>query len=468
VIGLFRRFFGRQRSAEAERLRGSFYFNEAWYLNANPDVRAAGVDAALHYVEHGARERRDPGPHFSTAEYLRMNPGVEAAGENPVLHFMRTRREGQAPPLPNYGDAQKSADGGKGELRTASELPIRHGPLVDPARDRELNRIEAAEDPEGLSRSKTAIDAFLAALPVDPSADITQPVPRIFHFVYGFKQGGDIPYYGYMAIRSALHFNPGWSVYYYTMNVPTGPNWDRIKDAVTLIQISDFDYVMNARFHHYAHKADIVRMIAINKVGGVYLDLDTLTRRSFEDLRQHEFVMGVQASGPDSSSGMANAVMMGKPGARFSTRWLAQYDYFRSKGRDGLWDYHSVKMPVEMMTLSPELIHVLDYRAFFYPLWHAVEAHLFTESAFVRFRHEFDTTYCFHLWNGASGPFLETLNEDFVRGSRSIYASIAREVEGFPEPPARPIAGPQGGRARRPAAASKTGGTRPRTARIKA
>jgi hypothetical protein len=42
----------------------------------------------LHYLEHGAAEGREPGPHFCAADYLRANPDVAEAGANPLLHFL--------------------------------------------------------------------------------------------------------------------------------------------------------------------------------------------------------------------------------------------------------------------------------------------------------------------------------------------------------------------------------------------
>jgi hypothetical protein len=285
-------------------------------------------------------------------------------------------------------------------------------------------------DAAAVKASQRVIDSLRARLP-DPQ-DHGEPgkAPRIFHFIFGFKSAGDIPYYGYLAIRSALHFNPGWAVYYYCMHEPEGPNWDRIRSRVNVVRIDDFEYFQTARFHHYAHKADVIRMIVINQVGGVYLDVDTITRRSYEDLRGHQFCMGVQAAGPSSSSGLCNAVMIGQPGAAFSTIWLAQYDYFRSKGRDDLWDYHSVKLPGRLMVEAPQLIEVLDYRAFFYPLWNVIEQQLFSDAG-ARFAGDFEVAYCHHLWNGGTGEFLEKIDEDWIRKSRSIYASIAREVEGI-------------------------------------
>jgi hypothetical protein len=41
-------------------------FDTAWYLAANPDVAAAGVDPLQHYIDYGAAEGRDPNPLFDS------------------------------------------------------------------------------------------------------------------------------------------------------------------------------------------------------------------------------------------------------------------------------------------------------------------------------------------------------------------------------------------------------------------
>lgn len=49
--------------AEAvDELRRSKDFDAKWYLRANPDVAASGVDPALHYLAAGIKEGRAPGP----------------------------------------------------------------------------------------------------------------------------------------------------------------------------------------------------------------------------------------------------------------------------------------------------------------------------------------------------------------------------------------------------------------------
>jgi hypothetical protein len=81
------RFFWKPRSKDLEAIRNSLFFNSAHYLEKNPDVRATGIDPALHYLVYGAQEGRDPGPFFSTRTYLALYPDVADAGVNALLHY---------------------------------------------------------------------------------------------------------------------------------------------------------------------------------------------------------------------------------------------------------------------------------------------------------------------------------------------------------------------------------------------
>ena len=83
---------------EAKRLRRSGLFFSDWYLDRNPDVKAAGIDPLVHYLAHGAREGRNPNPLFVSAWYLRANPDVASSGINPLLHYrLHGWRENRSP-----------------------------------------------------------------------------------------------------------------------------------------------------------------------------------------------------------------------------------------------------------------------------------------------------------------------------------------------------------------------------------
>jgi len=94
-------FRGRPKErAELTAIRNSAFFDAEFYLDSNPDVRIAGLDAAFHYLTSGGHEGRDPGPFFSTHEYLAKFPDVAASGLNALAHYeMYGRREMRKIPL---------------------------------------------------------------------------------------------------------------------------------------------------------------------------------------------------------------------------------------------------------------------------------------------------------------------------------------------------------------------------------
>jgi len=82
------------RRAEAEgalevrRLEECHWFDPEWYLASNPDVRLSGANAVEHYVNHGWKEGRNPGPKFDTNFYLEEYEDVRKSGMNPLYHFV--------------------------------------------------------------------------------------------------------------------------------------------------------------------------------------------------------------------------------------------------------------------------------------------------------------------------------------------------------------------------------------------
>lgn len=82
------RSYGRERLAYWQ-LRRSRMFDADYYLARYPDVRREGIDPLLHFLRHGAAEKRDPGPAFNTGSYLATYPDVARSGINPLLHYLR-------------------------------------------------------------------------------------------------------------------------------------------------------------------------------------------------------------------------------------------------------------------------------------------------------------------------------------------------------------------------------------------
>jgi len=66
--------------------------------------------------------------------------------------------------------------------------------------------------------------------------------------------------------------------------MPTGEWWERAKKFVTPIEVSVPRKIYGNKLYHYAHKADVLRILILLKFGGIYLDIDTVWIKPFKPL----------------------------------------------------------------------------------------------------------------------------------------------------------------------------------------
>ena len=103
-MGAFSNLFGKSSAGERRLkeeialLRRSPLLDPVWYRETYPDLGAAPIDVARHYLLHGAAEGRNPHPLFDTRFYLQQYPDVAATGANPLVHYLCFGvREGRSP-----------------------------------------------------------------------------------------------------------------------------------------------------------------------------------------------------------------------------------------------------------------------------------------------------------------------------------------------------------------------------------
>lgn len=80
---------GPDDAAALAELTDSGLMDIRWYRARYPDIAAAGLDPAIHFLRFGAAEGRWPNRYFDTSWYVAQNPDVVGAGLNPVLHYHR-------------------------------------------------------------------------------------------------------------------------------------------------------------------------------------------------------------------------------------------------------------------------------------------------------------------------------------------------------------------------------------------
>lgn len=115
--------FGHPECWVCEHMRSQF--DGTWYRKRYPDVSAA-ADALVHYCECGASEGRNPSAHFDTQYYLEANTDVAAAGINPFVHYLSIGKlEGRKPaPADPVERAMLRS------LKTAKEVSVHYRGIV--------------------------------------------------------------------------------------------------------------------------------------------------------------------------------------------------------------------------------------------------------------------------------------------------------------------------------------------------
>ena len=259
-------------------------------------------------------------------------------------------------------------------------------------------------------------------------AALSQPGKGVHavHFVYGLKQPEPFPFYAYMAVVSAMARHPNAKVYFFVRHVPTGRYWDLIASRIEIVHVPAFDWFGVARVRHYAHKADVVRMLALYEMGGLYLDCDTLTLASMDHLAGHDFVAGVQQTIPGAKGGFCNAIMMSRPRSRFCGDWLLTYRSFASQGRDDLWDFHSVKLPMYLYAKNSSGVFVLPHDKWFFPLWNHISNFLFDARQREANHELIEGQLAMHLWHNMISSLLDNWTAERMMSEECLYSDLCR------------------------------------------
>lgn len=245
-------------------------------------------------------------------------------------------------------------------------------------------------------------------------------IPNQFHFCFGFS---DTPtpflYAHYLAIRSAVVVNRPQRVTVDYHHAPRSPWWEKAQDLAEFRHVDPPREIFGRPLHHFAHRADVLRLYRLYQEGGIYLDMDTLCLRPFTPLLDNKTVMGQQVG-----RGLCNATILSQAGAPFLREWIDSYRSFRSQGHDRYWDEHSVILPNTLAARSDLSAHItiLPPEAFFYPNFHQWQK-LFEPDV-----SGFDQSYSVHLWETFSLPRLRAVTPEWAATDGSAYAQLIRRI----------------------------------------
>lgn len=256
-------------------------------------------------------------------------------------------------------------------------------------------------------------------------------IPKIFHFCY--FGGREFNILNFLAIKSAKKINNPEAINFYFDVEPTGQWWQRSKPLINPVKVEPFDTIFGQKVNLPQHKTDYWRLKTLIEQGGIYLDLDVICKRPFDDLLDEQFVLGKE-TGYGKLVGLNNSVILSEKNAAFAQRWLAGYDParslwkgFRSTGFDLYYTEMSVKYPLFLSQFYAVELKIIESEQFFRPDW--TEGDL--DKFFKTTCHDFDNNYVCHLWETRLDElktYDQFLNEESIKNSDSVFASLARPL----------------------------------------
>ena len=246
-------------------------------------------------------------------------------------------------------------------------------------------------------------------------------IPNIIHFVFGLKpQNEEFMFAYYLSILSSYIVNKPEKIYFYYHYEPYGKWWDRLKNKIPNIIFEKVElptHIGKKEIKHFAHKADWIRMNKLYERGGIYMDIDTITFKSYKDLLKNNTVLGYEIKNNDL---ICNAVMMTEKNSDFFKLWLEEYENeFKPDG----WGEASIALPGKINKKFPHLALVLPEETFFRP--YANQGNLIFEGK----GNINENLITLHLWESYTIKYLQNIKDfNWIKDNKdTLYSKIVME-----------------------------------------
>ena len=237
-------------------------------------------------------------------------------------------------------------------------------------------------------------------------------VPKIVHFIWlGSKH--IFRFHHFISLLSAhKHVKPD-KIYFWHDTEPRGKWWERARNMMPIEMRTRpaLRRIFGNRVVDQAHQTDVVRLEIMKTVGGIYMDLDVVALRSWDDLLRYNITLGTE-----SLFYLNNGVILARPATLFVDMWYESYMIFKDK----LWNFNSLYVPMLLARKYPHLINV-EHDSFHTPSWDN-KKWLYKQG----YLYDFSKSYAVHLWyrshNIEHNPDdIKTMNTTMGQLFRYIY-----------------------------------------------
>eukprot|EP00946_MAST-07B_sp_MAST-7B-sp1_P000875 g875.t1 len=172
--------------------------------------------------------------------------------------------------------------------RKGALTPVQASLLWYIQRERQEQGVASASTPAKFSYPKTLEEQEMrdAASAENDAGGVASAstVPSIVHFVFGLDDRPAHLNFAYFlnVVSAALVLQPDRIMMHYA-TPPSGKWWVELQPLIHLVryELESTKQRFGIPLHHYAHRADVIRLEALLEHGGVYLDMDSLVLKDY-------------------------------------------------------------------------------------------------------------------------------------------------------------------------------------------
>jgi len=214
-------------------------------------------------------------------------------------------------------------------------------------------------------------------------------IPKIIHFIC--IKPMRFSFIHYLAVMSAKEkITPDIIYMYYDSHQEDNIYWEIIKKYVVFEQIDPPKIFRGKPIKYPQYMADIIRLEKLLKYGGIYLDLDILTLKSFDNFLLNNCVLTARPSAAVNDHSKLeetqNSIIMTAPNHPFIQKWYDVLDKYIGEGYE--WSYHAVCLPPIILKEDKYDVTLLDCDGNFMPfLWDIDNPYIFDDSQNEKISH---------------------------------------------------------------------------------
>ena len=250
-------------------------------------------------------------------------------------------------------------------------------------------------------------------------------VPKIFHLVWiGEKE---LSYMSEICIKSIRNHNPDYRIVLHYTNCGLQNHSNIIslmkEYNLELNHINNITEIDGVNINRVTGQSDLIRLLVVNLYGGIYIDLDIIILKSFEDLRlellqsQYCITVGFEET-IKKKKYINNGLIMGKKNNGVITDWLKQFSSaYKSTG----WSEHGVVLITKMYETDTRINAKPSYC--FHPIsWQTIKKKLQSNISLENREH-----YCVHLFNKTIEDLMakvDTEKDKYLENNKNLLVNI--------------------------------------------